>query len=157
MQGIRLNEITSLIRYLLEPNTSVVIHVMWKVELIRAMQDLSSFTLCPPGVSRYPVPPRAVVLRSPLRLSIKAFRRSDFSTPQSLAGSFTWVSCTLRGQKVTFGGLSPHSIQRVGAKGEAIWELIRGWGILVHPSPPGLAYLQPTSFIGRIFASLYMG
>ena len=30
------------------------------------------------------------------------------------------------------------------------------WGILVHPSPPGWAYLQPTSFIGRIFPSLYI-
>ena len=29
------------------------------------------------------------------------------------------------------------------------------WGILVHPSPPGWAYLQPTSFIGRIFPSLH--
>ena len=31
------------------------------------------------------------------------------------------------------------------------------WGILVHPSPPSLAYLQPTYFIGRIFPSLHMG
>ena len=30
------------------------------------------------------------------------------------------------------------------------------WGILVYPSPPGWAYLQPTSFIGRIFPSLYI-
>ena len=30
------------------------------------------------------------------------------------------------------------------------------WGILVHPSLPGWAYLQPTSFIGMIFPSLYI-
>ena len=44
----------------------------------------------------------------------------------------------------------------VGAKSGATWELIRGLGILVYPSPPGWAYLQPTSSIRRIFTSLHM-
>ena len=40
------------------------------------------------------------------------------------------------------------------AKDEATWELIQGLGILVHPSLPWWAYLQPTSFIRMIFFSL---
>ena len=46
------------------------VYVMWEVELARAMQDLFSFILYAPGVSRSPVSPRAVVMRTSLRLSI---------------------------------------------------------------------------------------
>ena len=46
------------------------IYVLWEVELARAMQDPSSFTLCLPWVSWSPVPPKAVVMYSPLRLNI---------------------------------------------------------------------------------------
>ena len=60
------------------------IHVMWEVELARAMQDPSSFTLCLPGVSRSPVSPRVVALRSPLGLSINTFSRGIFSKPSPL-------------------------------------------------------------------------
>ena len=47
----------------------------------------------------------------------------------------------------------PHSMGKA-AKNWGIWELIRDLGILVHSSPPGLAYLQLTSFIWRIFFGL---
>ena len=43
-----------------------------------------------------------------------------------------------------------YPIQWVESKDESTWELIRGLGILVHPSPPVQAYLWTTSFIGRI-------
>ena len=85
-----------------------------------------------------------------------AFSRRSFSSPQSLAGSQTCVSSTTRGQKITFGDCLYALLKETGAKGEATWELIRGWGILVHPSPNDWAYLQPTSFIGVIFSSLHM-
>ena len=104
------------------------IHVMWEVELVRAMQDAFSFTLCLPGVNRSPVSPRAVVLCSPLGLNINAFNRGSFSTPQSLADNKTWVSNTTRGQRINIRGLSPHPIQRVGAEGGATWDLIQGFG-----------------------------
>ena len=42
-----------------------------------------------------------------------------------------------------------------GTEDGITWELIRNLGILVHLSPPGWAYLQQTSFIGRIFLSLH--
>ena len=54
-------------------------------------------------------------------------------------------------------GLSPHTIQGTGTKGGTIWELIRCLGILIYPSPPGWAYLQPTSLIRKILPSLHMG
>ena len=110
------------------------IHVMWKVELARAMQDPSFFTMWPPGVSRSQVSSRAVFFSSPLGFSINALVRGDFSTPSSLsaAGNGYPVRPVVRG--FTFGRLSSHPIQKVGAKGGTTWELIWGWGILIHPS-----------------------
>ena len=50
-----------------------------------------------------------------------------------------------------------YPIQWVKSKDGATWELLRVWGILVHPSPPVQAYLWTTSFIGRIFPGLHTG
>ena len=57
-------------------------------------------------------------------------------------------------------GLSFGAVALSYSKGSAQgWGYLRAlsgvWGILAHPSPSGWAYLQPTSFIGRIFLSLY--
>ena len=133
------------------------IHVMLKVELARVIQDPSSFTLFPPWVSQSPVPPRVVVLSSLQRLSINTFSRGILSTLQSLSSDQTWVSSTTRGQRVTFGDCL-HTLfkwyeLRVGHLGDNR----EGWGILARPSPPDWAYLQSTSFIGRIFPSLQTG
>ena len=109
----------------------------------------SSFTLCLPGVSLSPVPPWAVVLRSPLVLSITVFRRGSFFSPSPL-------SAARRGYPVLpmvrrlHSGLSPHPIQWVGANGGQL-RANPALGILVYPSSPGLAYIQTTSFIEKIF------
>ena len=103
------------------------IHIMWEVELARSMQDPSSFTLCLPEFSQSLVPSRAVVLCSPLGLSINAFRRGSFFTPQSLAGSQNWVSSTTSGQRVTFGDCLHTLFKGTRAKDRTTWELIRGW------------------------------
>ena len=59
------------------------IHVIWEVKMDKGTKDLSSFILCLPGVSRSPVLPRAVVLRSLMELSTTKFRRaaSPHSSP----------------------------------------------------------------------------
>ena len=115
MQGIRLKEVISEVRDPQKPHTSVEISHHVGSGVGRDMKDPSSFTQCLPGVCRSPLPPISVVLRSSLGLSINAFSMGSFSTPQSFASSQTWVSSTTHGQRVTFGGLSPHPIQRVGA------------------------------------------
>ena len=104
------------------------IHVMKEVELARAMQDPSSFFLCLPGVSLSRILPREVVLRSPLRLSINALNRGDFSSLQSLACSQTWVSSTMRGHRVHIRGTLHALFKGTGAKGGATWELIQELG-----------------------------
>ena len=98
------------------------------------VRSLQFHPVCTWSLSDSPVPPRAVVLCSPLGLSIKAFSRGSFSTPQSLAGIQTWVSSTTRGQKVTFGDCLHTLFKGIGAKGEVTWELTRGRGTLVHLS-----------------------
>ena len=73
----------------------------------------------------------------------------------SLAGSQTWVYSTTRGRKLSFGGqpLLPHSMGR-----EQGWDHLRanlGFGVFWFiPSLLVIAYLPPTSFIGRIFSDL---
>ena len=76
---------------------------MWDVELARAMQDLSSFSLCTPGFSRFPVPLIAVVLLSPLGLSRNAFSRGSISSLSPLP-CHTWVSSTTRDQRIYIRG-----------------------------------------------------
>ena len=44
----------------------------------------------------------------------KRIQQGHLPTPQFLAYSQTWVFSTIRSQRVTSGGLSPHPIQRVG-------------------------------------------
>ena len=156
MQKIRLKEITSYVRDLLEPHTSVENSSHVGSGVGRAMQVPSSFILCSSGVSRSPAPPRVFVLRSSLELSVNIFSRGSFFSPQSLAGSQTWVSSTTRGQRIY--------IQGVGTKVGATWELIRGWDILVRPSqlaepifsqPPLLVGFSPVYKWGRHELSFY--
>ena len=81
-------------------------------------------------------------------------RGQHFPSP-SLTGSQTWVSSTTRSRSLIFGDSPLYPIQWVKSKDGATWELLRVWGILVHPSPPVQAYLWATSFIGRIFPGLH--
>ena len=99
----------------------------------------------------------AFVLRSPLELVImpllggKASPNSvPFRHPDLDVQYHPWSKVRIRGQPLLL-----HSMGR--AKDWATWELIRGLGILVHPSPPVQAYLWTTSFIGRIFSGLHTG
>ena len=50
----------------------------------------------------------------------------------------------------SFGGSSLTLFKGVGPRMGSPESYSGVWGILVHPSPPGWACLQPTSFIGRI-------
>ena len=102
---------------------------MCEVDIAKATKDPYSFTLCLPGVSRSPVPPRAVVMLSPLGLSITAFRRSSFSSPQSFVGSQTWVSSTTMVRRL-------HSV-------DCHYTLFKGWGHLrVNPGLGILVHLS---------------
>ena len=130
---------------------SWLIYVIWEVELVRVIQNPSSFTLCPRGVIRSPVPPRAVVLHSPLGISINAFSRRSFLISQFLAVSQNLDFRTTLGQRVYI----QETVSTLYSEGRATRELIRVWGILVHPSPLSCDYLQPTSFIGR-FSQIYI-
>ena len=100
-----------------------------------------------------PVPPRVFVPHSPLGLSIMPLLvvASSISVPcwqPDLGVQYhPWSKVDIKGQSL-------HSIQW-RAVDDSTWELIRGLGILVHPSLLALAYLQPTSFTERIFSSLY--
>ena len=101
------------------------IHIMWEVGLTRVIQDPSSFTLCLSGVSWSQVSTRAVLLCSPLGLSISAFNRGASSHLRSLQPARPEYPVLLLVREFTFGGLSPHPIQRDRSK---------GWGVLVHSS-----------------------
>ena len=84
-------------------------------------------------------------------------RRRHFPSP-SLAGSRTWVSSTTRGRRLKFEGqpLLSHSMGR-----EQGWGHLRatpGFGVFWFiPLFLVVAYLPPTSFIGRIFPCLHTG
>ena len=52
--------------------------------------------------------------------------------------------------KVWYGGRLPYSIQFVRLQGWANWEIIRVWVFWFIHHLLAVAYLQPTSFIGRI-------
>ena len=56
------------------------------------------------------------------RINHKLIQQEQLLHTQPLVSSQTWVFSTSRGHTITFWGLSPHPIQRVGAT----WELIRG-------------------------------
>ena len=61
-----------------------------------------------------------------------------------------------RGRRFTFGGSSLTIFKGVDPRMVSPESYSGVWSILVHPSPPGCAYLQSTSFIGRIFPNLHM-
>ena len=83
------------------------------------------------------VPSRAFAMSSPLELIIMPLLRWQLLSSPSLAGIQTLVSNTTRGRRLTFRDSLYYPIQCVESKDGATWELIRGLGILVHPSPPG--------------------
>ena len=80
------------------------------------------------------------------RIKHNAFSRGRLLSSPLLAGSQTWVSSTTSDRRLAFGESLYYSVQWVESKDGATWELIRGLGILVHPSPPVQAYLWATSF-----------
>ena len=93
----------------------------------------------------------AFVMRSPPGVNHNVTTRTWLLSSPSFVDSQTWVSSTTRGQRLTFRGQPPYLIQWVGLQG---WSHLRAnpgfeefWFI-----PPLLvvAYLPPTSFIGRI-------
>ena len=81
MQGIRLKKMTFLERDPIEPHASMENSCHVGSEVGRSHERSSSFTLCPPGVNRSPIPLGVVVLRSSLGLSINTFSMGSFSTP----------------------------------------------------------------------------
>ena len=60
------------------------------------------------------------------------------------------------GQRLAFGGSGLTLFKGVSPRMRVAQELLRGLGILVHPSPPVQAYLWTTS-LGRIFPGLHTG
>ena len=84
--------------------------------------------------------------------------RRQFLSSSSLAGSQTWVSSTTRGRRLTFGDSLCYSIQWVESQGWGHLRANLGFGVFWF-IPPLLvvAYLPPTSFIGRIFSGLSGG
>ena len=125
----------------------------WKWLDINALFVSSGFTPVVLKSARFPVPPRVIVMHSLLRLSIM------YSAGVS---SLTSVPCRQPDLSVQYHLLSKVDIRRQpltplnrrGRKGEIVWELIWGLGILVI-HPPNWAYYQSTSFIRRIFFSMH--
>ena len=112
------------------------------------MQDLSSFILCIPEVSQSLVPPRAVVLCSPLRLSIIAFLSDDFTDllPLPTARPGCPVSPVIKISIRKTASLL-HSMGKAARMGRS--ENESGvWGILVHPSSPSCS-LSSTNLLNR--------
>ena len=100
------------------------------------------------------VPPRVFVLLSPLGLSIVLQQEGGFSHLHSLPAARPGcpVPPVVEGWHSKMVP-SPHSMGEKQLMDHL--RVNRGLGILVHPSPPVWVYLQPTSFIGRIFPSLH--
>ena len=118
------------------------------------MQVLSSFILCPPGVSRSPIPSRAVVIRSSLGLSIIA---SAGVTPPTFFSCWQPDLCVQSHSwsKARIGGRSPYPIQWVSTRRMDHLRANPGFGVFWFIlTLLAVAYLQPTSFIGRIFFGL---
>ena len=96
-------------------------------------------------------------MHSPLGLSIITFRKGSFFTHQSFDGSQIWVSSSTRGRRFDLeDGLltSPHSMCNA-TKGWGHLRVNPGFGVFWFiPLLLDVAYLQPTSFIGRIFSCL---
>ena len=106
--------------------------------------------MCIPGVSQFPVSPRAFVLHSLLGLNIMPLLGVGSSISTS-CDSQIWMSSTTHGRRLKNSEdhlLTPFN--GLGFKGWVTWELIQGLGILVH-SLLVVVYLQSSSFIGNIF------
>ena len=102
-------------------------------------------------------PPSVSVLCSPAEVNLRTVWRRQLLLITTPCRQPDLVACSTVVNGLSFGAVallySKGSAQRM----EPPESFIRGLGILVHPSHPGSAYLQPTSFIGRIFPSLHMG
>ena len=121
---------------------------MWKVELARAMQDpSSSFCVYLESVSNLSQS-RCPVLS--FGTKHKRIQQEHLLHTPVHRRQPDLISRTTNCQKVTFGDRLHSLFKGTGAKGGVTWELMRGWGILAHSSPPGWAYLQPISFKERI-------
>ena len=128
------------------------IYIIWVVELTRVMQ-IPSVSLWSKSVSS---PSQSCFSALFSEANHKHIQQEQFlHTPvpcrQSDLGIqyYLWSEGYIRETVIIL-------LKGTGTKCGDTWELILGWGILPHSSPPGWAYLQPTSFIGRIFPSLYI-
>ena len=123
---------------------------------IRVWSVPSGFIKIVLDVSSVWVPLSAFVLRSPAEVNLSPLEETTSPHHHPLpaarpGGQFH------SGQRLTFGGSSLTLFKGVGPRIRSSESYSGVWGILVHPSPPGWAYLQPTSIIGKIFSSLHMG
>ena len=101
---------------------------------------LSVSVLCSPAEVNL----RTVWRRQLLRI-ITPCRQPDLASSSTVVNGLSFGAVTLPYSKSSAQGWD-HLIASSGV-----------WESLVRPSPPGWAYLQPTSFIGRIFPSLHIG
>ena len=106
------------------------------MELARATQNPSSFTLCPPGVSRSPVSPRDVAMRSLLGLSIMPSAGVNSLTSVPCRQSHLDIQYHLWSQ-VRFGRQPPHSIQWVRSRRIDHPRANPGFGYSGSSFPPG--------------------
>ena len=128
---------------------------MWELVLTESVpsgfSDLIVLGVC---CNAY-VPSRAFVKRSPLELVIMPLLGWQLLPSSSLAGSQTRVSSTTRGRRLTFER-HPLLLHSMGI--EQGWDHLRanpGFGVFWFiPLLLVVAYLPPTSFIGRIFSGL---
>ena len=102
------------------------------------------------------VPLNVSVLCSPAEVNLRTIWRR-----QLLRITISFRQPDLVSSTTVVTGWHSGAVALLYSKGSAQgWGHLRAsfgvWGILVHLSPPGWASLQPTSFIGRIFPSLYI-
>ena len=133
-------------------------HVIWEMELARAIQDPFNFIFTfRPGVSLSPVSPRAVVPCSSLGLSISTFSKGSFSSFNQLSASRPGYPVLPMIRGFTFGGLSLCPINMIRSKG---WDHLRAnpdLGYSGSSLPFWLSLSSANLFLGRIFPCLYMG
>ena len=115
----------------------------------------SSFILCVPGVSQYPVPHRAVVMRSPLILNIIAFRSDSFSHLRLLPAARPGCLVPTVVEGWHSGDSLHYPIQWVRLQGLDHLRVNPGFSVFWFIAPLlVVAYLQSTSFIWRISSGL---
>ena len=130
----------------------------------RAALDRGEFTQCSEHLSQFPLVSPEIYVWSLLfclcpfqslypvlssRIKHNAFSRGQLLSSPSLAGSHTWcpVPPWFRVVRET-DSTTPFNGKRARMGPSESQSGV--WGILVHPSPPVQAYLQTTSFLGRI-------